>query len=186
MLQNFFFENLSNLNKFFVVITSFTVDKEFLIILKVQNLRSSLKILKNHIGLQYNILSCVSGVDFYNQSFYRFCIVYDLLSVLYNNRIRIKVFATETTLIPSITNIFINANWWEREVWDFYGITFYNHPDLRRILSDYGFEGHPFKKDFPLTGYVEVRYDNNIKRILMEPLHLFQDFRLFEYQTAWQ
>jgi NADH:ubiquinone oxidoreductase subunit C len=95
------------------------------------------------------------------------------------------VFVNEITSVPSIVNIFINADWWEREVWDMYGIYFDNHPDLRRILTDYGFESHPMRKDFPLSGYVEFRYDENKKRVIGEPIELTQEFRTFNFEMPW-
>jgi NADH:ubiquinone oxidoreductase subunit C len=111
--------------------------------------------------------------------------VYDLLSLTYNSRIRVKVFVNEITSVDSIVKIFKNANWWEREVWDLYGIYFNEHPDLRRILTDYGFEGYPMRKDFPLSGYVELRYDQSKKRIVLEPIELTQEFRSFTYDMPW-
>lgn len=141
-----------------------------------------LKFLKNHIGLQFNILSCISGVD-YLQENYRFAVVYDLLSTTFNSRLRVKVFVDEYTFISSIINIYINANWWEREIWDLYGIYFENHSDLRRILNDYSFEGYPMRKDFPLSGFGEVRYDPNKKLIIFETTQLTQEYRTFSYGT---
>jgi NADH/F420H2 dehydrogenase subunit C len=129
-------------------------------------------------------LSCISGVDFIH-SHYRFGIVYDLLSLVNNSRLRVKVLVNEITSVDSIVPIFTNANWWEREVWDLYGIYFNNHPDLRRILTDYGFEGFPMRKDFPLSGFVEVRYDQTKKRVVLEPLEFSQEFRTFVYETPW-
>ena len=111
--------------------------------------------------------------------------VYDLLSLTYNSRLRLKVFTNELQSLPSSVKIFINANWWEREIWDLYGIYFDQHPDLRRILTDYGFEGHPLRKDFPLSGYIEVRYDDNKKRIVVEPLELTQEARSFTFESPW-
>ncbi len=144
----------------------------------------SLNVLKKHVNLQYNLLSCISGVDLLlNQ--YRFSVVYDFLSLTFNSRIRIKTFTNEVTPIESIVPLYINANWWEREIWDLFGVYFQNHPDLRRILTDYGFEGYPLRKDFPLSGYVEVRYDSVKKRIIVEPLELSQEFRAFSYETPW-
>jgi NADH/F420H2 dehydrogenase subunit C len=143
-----------------------------------------LTFLKLHIGFQYTLLSCVSGVDILNSK-YRFAVVYDLLSLTYNSRIRVKVFVNEMTAVPSLISIYINSDWWEREVWDMYGILFLGHPDLRRILTDYGFEGHPMRKDFPLSGYVEVRYDETKKRIVLEPVELTQEYRLFSFETPW-
>jgi NADH dehydrogenase (ubiquinone) Fe-S protein 3 len=123
-------------------------------------------------------------VDFLTKN-YRFSVVYDLLSLTYNSRLRLKVFTNELQSLPSSVNIFINANWWEREIWDLYGIYFDQHPDLRRILTDYGFEGHPLRKDFPLSGYIEVRYDDNKKRIVVEPLELTQEARFFTFESPW-
>lgn len=116
----------------------------------------------------------------------RFEVVYNLLSITNNTRVRVKVPASEETLVPSATAVFRSANWFEREVWDMYGILFSGHPDLRRILTDYGFEGHPQRKDFPLTGYVELRYDEEQKRVVYEPVKLTQDFRNFDYLSPWE
>jgi len=99
--------------------------------------------------------------------------------------LRVKVFVNEITSVPSIVPIYINANWWEREIWDLYGIYFDKHPDLRRILTDYGFEGHPMRKDFPLPGFVELRYHESKKRIVAEVLELSQEFRFFTFETPW-
>jgi NADH:ubiquinone oxidoreductase subunit C len=130
------------------------------------------------------LLSCISGVDLLEKK-YRFCISYELLSIVYNSRLRVKLFIDEISTIPSICSIFINSNWWEREVWDLFGIYFSNHPDLRKILTDYGFEGHPLRKDFPLTGYLELRYDIALKRMVSEPLELTQEFRVFSFEMPW-
>ena len=143
-----------------------------------------MNVLKNHIGYQYKLLSCISGVDFLLKK-YRFAVVYDLLSLTFNTRMRVKIFVNEITFVTSSVNVFINANWWEREIWDLFGIYFDKHPDLRRILTDYGFEGYPLRKDFPLSGYIEVRYDENKKRIVTEPLELAQEFRTFTFETPW-
>ena len=154
------------------------------LVINSENLKFSLICLKKHIGFQYQMLTYIAGVDLYGL-FYRFCVVYDLLSITYNVRLRIKVYVTEITSLDSVTGIYINANWWEREVWDLFGIYFENHPDLRRILTDYGFEGFPLRKDFPLYGYVELRYDEIKKNIVVEPLELSQNFRYFEFETPW-
>ena len=116
---------------------------------------------------------------------YRFCVVYDLLSLKYNFRVRIKLFLSEITPVFSCVSIFINANWWEREIWDMFGIYFEEHPDLRRILTDYGFEGYPLRKDFPLSGYLELFYNENKKQIVVESLELTQDFRFFNFEVPW-
>ncbi len=116
----------------------------------------------------------------------RFDVVYHFLSPRHNRRIRVKVEADEVNPVPSIIEIFPGANWFEREVYDLYGVLFSGHPDLRRILTDYGFEGHPFRKDFPLTGYVEVRYDDAQGRVVYEPVKLPQEFRNFDFLSPWE
>jgi len=116
----------------------------------------------------------------------RFDVVYHFLSPYRNQRIRIKVQADEDTLVPSITGVFPGADWYERETYDLYGVLFSGHPDLRRILTDYGFEGHPLRKDFPLTGFVEVRYDDEAKRVVYEPVELKQEFRNFDFLSPWE
>jgi len=116
----------------------------------------------------------------------RFEVVYSLLSLKHNQRIRVKLPAGEETPVESVTTVYSNAGWCEREVWDLYGVFFANHPDLRRILTDYGFEGHPLRKDFPLTGFVEVRYDEDEKRVVYEPVKLVQEFRNFDFMSPWE
>jgi NADH-quinone oxidoreductase subunit C len=116
----------------------------------------------------------------------RFDVVYHLLSPRHNRRVRVKVQADEITPVPSIIDVFPCANWFEREAYDFYGMVFSGHPDLRRILTDYGFEGHPLRKDFPLTGFVEVRYDDAEKRVVYEPVRLVQEFRNFDFLSPWE
>lgn len=141
--------------------------------------------LKNHISFQYKMLTCISGVDLIERQRYRFCVSYELLSLVFNTRLRLKIFLDELATLPSIYTLFFNSNWWEREVWDLFGIYFVGHPDLRRILTDYGFEGHPLRKDFPLVGYIELRYDLGKKRIVAEPIELAQDFRSFVFEMPW-
>jgi NADH-quinone oxidoreductase subunit C len=125
------------------------------------------------------------GVD-YPERARRFEVVYHLLSPKHNRRIRIKVDTDESAPVPSIVGVFPAANWFEREAYDLYGVRFSGHPDLRRILTDYGFEGHPLRKDFPLTGYVEVRYDDEKKRVVYEPVRLTQEFRNFDFLSPWE
>jgi NADH-quinone oxidoreductase subunit C len=127
----------------------------------------------------------VCGADYPDRD-ERFEIVYHLLSPSRNNRIRLKVHADDETPVPSITPVFPGADWFERETYDLYGILFSGHPDLRRILTDYGFDGHPLRKDFPTTGYVEVRYDEERKRVVYEPVKLAQEFRQFDYLSPWE
>lgn len=116
----------------------------------------------------------------------RFDVVYHLLSYRHNRRIRIKVEADEVTPVPSVIDVYPTANWFEREAYDLYGVLFSGHPDLRRILTDYGFEGHPLRKDFPLSGFVEVRYDQEQKRVVYEPIRLQQEFRSFDFLSPWE
>jgi NADH-quinone oxidoreductase subunit C len=127
----------------------------------------------------------VCGVDYADRE-ERFEVVYHLLSPTKNNRVRLKVHTDDETPVPSITPVFPGADWFEREAYDFYGILFSGHPDLRRILTDYGFDGHPLRKDFPTTGYVEVRYDEERKRVVYEPVKLAQEFRQFDYLSPWE
>jgi len=130
-------------------------------------------------------LSTVCGVD-YPEREERFEVVYHLLSMHNNQRIRVKISTDEETTVPSAVGVYPSANWYEREAWDMYGIMFAGHPDLRRLLSDYGFQGHPLRKDFPLTGYVEVRYSEEEKRVVYEPVKLTQEFRTFDFMSPWE
>ncbi|WP_315923670.1 NADH-quinone oxidoreductase subunit C [Mesorhizobium sp. SP-1A] len=127
----------------------------------------------------------VCGAD-YPYRARRFDVLYHLLSPAQNLRVRIKVQADENTLVPSVTSVWPGADWFERETYDLYGVLFSGHPDLRRILTDYGFEGHPLRKDFPLTGFVEVRYDDEAKRVIYEPVELKQEFRNFDFLSPWE
>lgn len=144
-----------------------------------------LTFLRDDINCQFKELMDVCGVD-YPEREERFEVVYNLLSLTHNNRVRIKVSTDAETPVPSATAVFSAANWLERETWDMFGIYFSDHPDLRRILTDYGFEGHPLRKDFPLTGYVEVRYDDEQKRVVYEPVKLTQDYRTFDFLSPWE
>ena len=127
----------------------------------------------------------VCGVDWPARA-KRFDVVYHLLSPKRNLRVRIKVETDEDTPVPSVTGVFPGANWFERETYDLYGILFTGHPDLRRLLTDYGFDGHPLRKDFPLTGFVEVRWDDSLKRVVYEPVRLAQEFRNFDFLSPWE
>jgi NADH-quinone oxidoreductase subunit C len=127
----------------------------------------------------------ICGVD-YPERAQRFDIVYHLLSPRRNVRVRVKAAVDETTPVPSVAGVYPGADWFEREAYDLYGILFSGHPDLRRILTDYGFEGHPLRKDFPLTGFVEVRYDDELKRVVYEPVRLTQEFRSFDFLSPWE
>ncbi len=144
-----------------------------------------LTFLRDDVSCQFKQLVDICGVDYPDRE-QRFEVVYNLLSLTHNNRIRVKLATDEQSPVPSVTGVFSTANWFEREAWDLYGIYFADHPDLRRILTDYGFEGHPLRKDFPLTGYVEVRYDDEQKRVVYEPVKLTQEFRSFDFLSPWE
>jgi NADH-quinone oxidoreductase subunit C len=156
---------------------SFTVRRE--------SLRRFITFLLNDANCDFRQLMSICGVD-YPERDERFEVVYNLLSLKHNFRVRVKVATDETTPVDSITGIYSAAGWFEREVWDMYGIFFSDHPDLRRILTDYGFEGHPLRKDFPLTGFVELRYDETQKRVVYEPVKLAQDYRNFDFVSPWE
>merc|ERR1712079_951609 len=141
--------------------------------------------LKNHHNAQFSCLADITSVDMPTRK-YRFELVYNLLSLRYNSRIRVKTYTDELTPVESLSGVFAAANWYEREVWDMYGVFFRNHPDLRRILTDYGFQGHPLRKDFPLSGYYECRWDDELKRVVQEPVELAQEFRRFDLATPWE
>ncbi len=144
-----------------------------------------MRFLRDDRDCQFQILVDVCGAD-YPERAERFDVVYNLLSLRQNQRIRVKVRTTEDMPVPSVASVFSAAGWFERETWDLYGIFFSGHPDLRRILTDYGFEGHPLRKDFPLTGFVELRYDQELRRVVYEPVKLVQDFRNFDYLSPWE
>ena len=144
-----------------------------------------MKFLRDDANCQFKMLVDICGVDWPERP-ERFDVVYNLLSLKHNQRIRVKVSTDEDTPVPSVTSVFGTAGWFEREAWDLYGILFSDHPDLRRILTDYGFQGHPLRKDFPLSGYVQVRYDEEQKRVVYEPVKLTQEFRSFDFLSPWE
>ena len=153
--------------------------------IKYENLISVILFLKTNSKCKFKQLIDITAVD-YPQKEERFKIVYLLLSHENNLRIVINVIIDEKTLVPSLTKIYPSSNWMEREVFDMYGVSFKDHPDLRRILTDYGFTGHPLRKDFPLTGHTEVRYSENIKKVISEPVKLEQDYRTFDFESPWE
>ncbi|HWK38820.1 MAG TPA: NADH-quinone oxidoreductase subunit C [Hyphomicrobium sp.] len=144
-----------------------------------------LTFLRDDEGCQFEVLIDICGVDWPGREA-RFDVVYHLLSPRLNQRIRIKLMTDETTPVASTVGVFSASNWFEREAYDMYGILFSGHPDLRRLLTDYGFQGYPLRKDFPLTGYVEVRYDEEQKRVVYEPVELAQEFRSFDFESPWE
>ena len=144
-----------------------------------------IQFLRDDSACDFKVMIDLCGVDYPDRAA-RFDVVYQLLSLTKNHRVRVKVATDENSPVPSIVSVYSAANWFEREAWDMYGIYFSGHPDLRRILTDYGFEGHPLRKDFPLTGYVEVRWDDELKRVVYEPVKLTQDFRTFDFMSPWE
>lgn len=144
-----------------------------------------LTLLRDEPTFSFEQLVDITAVDYPSRD-ERFEVNYLLLSLKHNRRIRVKLATDEDTPVPSCVSLYSAANWFERETWDMFGVFFSDHPDLRRILTDYGFEGHPFRKDFPLTGFVEVRYDEEQKRVVYEPVSLSQDFRTFDFLSPWE
>jgi NADH-quinone oxidoreductase subunit C len=158
---------------------------EVTLTVRPEHLVEVLTYLRDDATCQFAVLIDLCGVD-YPAREKRFEVVYHLLSPRLNQRIRVKTSTDETTAIESVNDIFPAANWYEREAFDMYGIRFSNHPDLRRLLTDYGFQGHPLRKDFPLSGFVEVRYDDDAKRVVYEPVKLNQEFRNFDFESPWE
>ena len=158
---------------------------ELLIEIEENNLIDVTQFLKSNENCKFKQLIDIAGVD-YPENEKRFKLVYILLSHEFNQRIHLDYDINEKEIVNSITSVFPSANWMEREVFDMYGINFKNHPDLRRILTDYGFKGHPLRKDFPLTGHTEVRYSEDEKKVISEPVKLEQNFRNFDYQSPWE
>lgn len=144
-----------------------------------------LEFLRDDPQCRFGCLIDICGAD-YPERERRFDVIYHLLSPWQNRRIRVRVKTDEATPVPSAVSVFAGANWFEREAYDLYGILFSGHPDLRRLLTDYGFEGHPLRKDFPLTGFVELRYDDELKRVVYEPVKLMQEFRSFDFLSPWE
>ena len=179
-LANFIKEKMDGSVKRF----SFAKD-QLILECKTEDIVPVLKFLRDDRECDFKMLCDITAVDFPERS-PRFEIVYNLLSTKQNQRIRVKIYANEDDLIPSVTDIFSSAGWYEREVWDMYGLLFEGNTDLRRILTDYGFQGHPQRKDFPLTGYVELRYDEELGRVVYEPVKLMQDFRNFDTLSPWE
>ena len=158
---------------------------ELTLVVEAVDIIDVLTFLKTDAQCQFVSFIDICGAD-YPQREKRFDVVYHLLSPRQNRRIRIKVETDEDSTVPSATGVFPGADWFEREAYDLYGILFSGHPDLRRLLTDYGFEGHPLRKDFPLTGFVEVRYDDESKRVVYEPVELKQEFRNFDFLSPWE
>ena len=158
---------------------------ELVLTVPAAELERALAWLRDDAQCQFKVLVDICGVD-YPERERRFEVVYNLLSPRHNQRIRVKIEAAEDSPVPSAVGVYSAAGWYEREAWDLYGIYFAGNPDLRRIMTDYGFEGHPLRKDFPLTGFVELRYDDERKRCAYEPVRLTQDFRDFDFMSPWE
>lgn len=151
----------------------------------LSNIVGLVEFLKNDQTCKFSTLVDITAVD-YPERAKRFDVVYHFLSMYQNQRVRLRVAVREEEMVPSIVEVHPSANWFEREVFDMYGILFSGHPDLRRILTDYGFRGHPLRKDFPTTGYTEVRYDEVQKRVVYEPVSLVQEYRQFDFMSPWE
>jgi NADH-quinone oxidoreductase subunit C len=158
---------------------------ELTIEVKREDIPETIALLRDDPKCRFGCLMDICGAD-YPQREARFDVVYHLLSPWLNHRIRVRTMTDANSAVPSIVGLFPAANWFEREAYDLYGILFEGHPDLRRILTDYGFEGHPLRKDFPLTGFVELRYDDELKRVVYEPVKLMQEFRSFDFLSPWE
>lgn len=167
--------------------TTLPINNDNLIIyVEKENIVDFVKFLRDDQQLSFKLLLDVFGADFLGIKAHRFEVIYNLLSLKLNNRITVKVRVDEDQEVDTISSIFSTANWFEREAFDMYGITFKNHPDLRRILTDYEFEGYPLRKDFPLTGYKEVRYDQEQQKVVYSPVELAQEYRDFDLEMPWQ
>ena len=158
---------------------------ELTIVVPREQIVPALTFLRDNSRCQFEVLIDICGVD-YPARERRFDVVYHLLSVRQNQRVRVTLETDETTPVPSVVDVFPAANWYEREAYDMYGMPFSGHPDLRRLLTDYGFEGYPLRKDFPLSGYVEVRYDDELKRVVYDKVRLTQEFRTFDFESPWE
>jgi NADH-quinone oxidoreductase subunit C len=168
-----------------MIIDSEMLNGELLFYVKPDKIVDVLAFLQDDSHCQFKTLVDIAGVD-YPERELRFDVVYQLLSYVHNARLRLKIATDEGVPVPSAVSIFPNAGWYEREIWDLYGVFFSDNPDLRRILTDYGFDGHPLRKDFPLTGYVEMRYDPEQKKVVYEPVKLTQAYRNFDYLSPWE
>ncbi|WP_295555126.1 NADH-quinone oxidoreductase subunit C [uncultured Hyphomicrobium sp.] len=158
---------------------------ELTFVVEAERIVDVLMFLRTDPACRFEVLIDICGVDWPARE-QRFDVVYHLLSPRLNQRIRVKLATDAETPVPSVISVFPAANWYEREAYDMYGILFSGHPDLRRLLTDYGFQGYPLRKDFPLTGYVEVRYDDEAKRVVYEPVKLVQEFRSFDFESPWE
>lgn len=184
MNKKILIEYIKYLNKLFPFKKIQIFENELVLLINKETLFDVMLFLKNHNICQFKVFTCISGVD-YLEKHKRFEVVYELLSIRYNIRLRVKVLINHLEYIQSIEKIFPAANWFECEVFDMFGIFFFNQTNLKKILTDYGFEGYPLRKDFPLSGYTEVRYSDSQKKIVNEYLELAQEYRTFDFLNPW-
>lgn len=182
--QQLALENIKNIIK--IIPTEKVQFQEDLltITIKASFLKYTLLVLKNHINYQFKVLTCISGADHPSKR-YRFKIVYELTSIRYNKRLRIKLQINELLSVDSCDKLFSASGWHECEIWDMFGVFFKNHTNLKRILTDYGFEGYPLRKDFPLSGFIEMRYNDRQKRVINESTEFCQEYRTFSFLSPW-
>ena len=183
-------KNINNLGTFILnsckyVTNHEIINNELIITTKISNIYNLLDELKKMDDLNFEMLLDITAVD-YPQRSKRFELVYNLLSLKNHLRLRVKIFLNDNEIVPSISKLYKSACWYEREVWDMYGVSFSGNNDLRRILTDYGFEGYPLRKDFPLTGFVELRYDESKKKVVYSKVKLTQDYRNFDFLSPWE
>ena len=183
--QSLVIENLKLLSRSFPLEKIQVLSGSIVVVVKPNIVFDMLLFFRNHVLCQFEMLTCISGIDFPSNK-YRFSIVYELLSLKYNCRIRVKTFTNELISIQSSEKLFLASGWYECEIWDMFGVFFYNHSNLKRILTDHGFEGYPLRKDFPLSGFVEMRYNETEKRVCSESIELCQEYRTFNYSSPWE
>lgn len=174
-----------NIFKILPIVRFELYNKESSFLVQTNRIKEILTVFKNHFNYQYKVLTCISGVD-YPENLYRFQVVYELLSIKYNSRIRLKIIIDELTPVNTVEDIYPAATWWECEIWDMFGVFFINQFNLTRLLTDYGFQGYPLRKDFPLTGFIEARFNYPKNRVVYENLELAQEYRTFEYMSPWE
>jgi len=174
-----------NIIKILPIVRLELYNKESNLLIPTNLLNEILTIFKNHFKYQFKVLTCISGVDS-PENFYRFQIVYELLSLKFNSRLRLKILVDELIPVNSVEKIFSGASWWESEIWDMLGVFFLNQKNLTRLLTDYGFQGYPLRKDFPLSGFTESRYNVAKSRVVYENVELAQEYRTFEFLSPWE
>lgn len=177
--------NYQTLAKIIPIIKLELFGNQYSILVKTNQIKDILLILKNHYNYQFKILTCISGVD-YPDKLYRFSLVYELLSIKFNSRLRVKIITDEITPVLTVETVFSGATWWECEIWDMFGVFFLDQRNITRLLTDYGFQGYPLRKDFPLTGFVESRYSITQNRVIYEDIELAQEYRIFDYMSPWE